>query len=430
MGAALLRRPGTRSARNASASGSTRGERRTSERAWLLARGGDLCPRGTCHSLGACRMSPWTRGGPSARAIVEPFVEGYSPGGAFVFVTTAQPLHPLQTAAFASRNSWGSPERAWKPRGLATGHYARIVETRGRRLLLGSCARKSTSRKRDPVVMLARLDPRHLEAKSGSRSASQTKDEDARPRRSGPECRSPVGPESQEGVASWAGATNREFLEPARSSRPARATVVDEAGCDARCSSGVLAVHPGAAARGSGGSRAGVPRLYAGSAGDPTTNTVRRRRAASNAPPPGGRLTASGRLLVRLRHPRRDAKLRYRSNRRWPAGRRGGHGTTGSAFSSTSPHTGIANGQDRSDLRGRRRRRGREHDRVELAGEGRHPEPAPAAVVHSERGGPAPLHDLTRDHAHDPPPTAPLYKRLLRRGAPRGERPLGIRPQP
>ena len=108
-----------------------------------------LQARAACHRLGLPHVTLDLRE-PFRRAVVEPFVRGYARGetpnpcvrcnGGFRFA---------QLLAFA--------RRAGAAR-LATGHYARIVEHRGRRLL----ARAADAAK-DQSYMLARLDPRLLD---------------------------------------------------------------------------------------------------------------------------------------------------------------------------------------------------------------------------------------------------------------------------
>src|SRR6266566_568123 len=108
-----------------------------------------IAARATCHARGLPHVTLDLRE-EFRRAIVEPFVDGYARGetpnpctrcnGSFRFA---------ELLAFARRAGAGL---------LATGHYARIVEHRGRRLLgRGADAAK------DQSYMLARLDPRFLD---------------------------------------------------------------------------------------------------------------------------------------------------------------------------------------------------------------------------------------------------------------------------
>ena len=104
------------------------------------------------------------------RAVVEPFVRGYAAGetpnpcircnGSFRFA---------ELLAFAERAGAGR---------LATGHYARIVEHRGRLLLA-----RAADPAKDQSYMLARLDPRFLERlwfPLGEQSKDATRAEAAR----------------------------------------------------------------------------------------------------------------------------------------------------------------------------------------------------------------------------------------------------------
>src|ERR671931_1116465 len=108
-----------------------------------------LAARATCHALGLPHVTLDLRE-EFRRAVVDPFVRGYARGetpnpcircnGGFRFAR----LLTFADHAGASR--------------LATGHYARVVEHRGRRLL----ARAADPRK-DQSYMLGRLDPALLE---------------------------------------------------------------------------------------------------------------------------------------------------------------------------------------------------------------------------------------------------------------------------
>src|SRR5713101_2688494 len=108
-----------------------------------------LAARETCLDLGIPHVTLDLRE-EFRRAVVEPFVRGYARGetpnpcircnGGFRFA---------ELLAFATRVG---------ARRLATGHYARIVERDGRRLL----ARAADAAK-DQSYMLATLDPRFLE---------------------------------------------------------------------------------------------------------------------------------------------------------------------------------------------------------------------------------------------------------------------------
>jgi tRNA-specific 2-thiouridylase len=108
-----------------------------------------IAARETCHALGIPHVTLDLRA-EFRRAVVDPFVDGYARGetpnpcircnGAFRFG---------QLLAFA---------RGAGADTLVTGHYARIVERDGGRLLA-----RAVDRDKDQSYMLARLEPRHLE---------------------------------------------------------------------------------------------------------------------------------------------------------------------------------------------------------------------------------------------------------------------------
>src|SRR4029077_5180783 len=108
-----------------------------------------LAARETCHLLGVPHVTLDLRE-EFRRAIVAPFVRGYARGeapnpcircnGSFRFA---------ELLAFARRAGCDR---------LATGHYARIAEHRGRLLL-----HRGADEAKDQSYMLARLDPKHLE---------------------------------------------------------------------------------------------------------------------------------------------------------------------------------------------------------------------------------------------------------------------------
>ena len=108
-----------------------------------------IAARRACHALGIPHVTLDARES-FRRAIVEPFVEAYARGetpnpctrcnGSFRFA---------QLLAFARRAGAGR---------LATGHYARIVEHRGRTLLA-----RAVDEHKDQSYMLARVDPRALD---------------------------------------------------------------------------------------------------------------------------------------------------------------------------------------------------------------------------------------------------------------------------
>jgi tRNA-specific 2-thiouridylase len=245
-----------------------------------------ITARETCHARGIPHVTLDAREA-FRLAIVRPFVEGYARGetpnpctrcnGSFRFA---------QLLAFA--------RRAGASR-LATGHYARIVEHRGRQLLA-----RAADPDKDQSYMLARLDPRQLGALRfplGEQSKEETRAEAERAgltvaRRA----------ESQE-ACFLGGGDYRDFLE--RHGLPAReGRVVNEAGETVGGHEGFWRFTPGQR-RGLGVST-GQPSYALGS--DPVTNTVvvGPREALARRT-----VAASGRLFASVT--RGDAKVRYRS---------------------------------------------------------------------------------------------------------------------
>lgn len=245
-----------------------------------------VAARETCHALGIPHVTLDAREA-FRLAIVQPFVDGYARGetpnpctrcnGSFRFA---------QLLAFA--------RRAGAAR-LATGHYARIVEHRGRLLLA-----RAADEAKDQSYMLARVDPRRLDRiwfPLGEQSKEETRAEAERAGLSVAR-----RPESQE-ACFLGGGDYRKFLER-HGLAAERGAVVDEEGS-------VVGSHEGfwrftAGQRRGLGVAAGKP-AYALRA-DPKTNTVvvgPRESLARRT------VIASGRLFASVT--RADAKLRYRS---------------------------------------------------------------------------------------------------------------------
>src|SRR5215218_8154680 len=232
-----------------------------------------VAARETCHRLGLPHVTLDAREAFRA-AIVEPFVDAYARGetpnpctrcnGSFRFA---------QLLAFA--------RRAGASR-LATGHYARIVEHRGRSLLA-----RALDPQKDQSYMLARLDPRHLE-RLWFPLGEQTKEETrAEAKRAGLAVARRA--ESQE-ACFLGGGDYRDFLERhGLASRTGR--VVDEEGETVGTHEGFWRFTPGQR-RGLGVSM-GRPAFALGS--DPATNTVMVGPRASLA---RREVTASGRLFA------------------------------------------------------------------------------------------------------------------------------------
>jgi tRNA-specific 2-thiouridylase len=246
-----------------------------------------VAARATCHSLGVPHVTLDLRE-EFRRAVVRPFVEGYARGetpnpcvrcnGGFRFA---------ELLAFARRI--GATR-------LATGHYARMVEHRGRLLLA-----RAVDREKDQSYMLARLAPRHLarlwfplgdSTKAETRAAARAAGLAAAER-----------PESQE-ACFLGGLDYREFLER-HGVLASEGLVVDEGGTVLGRHGGFWRFTPGQ--RRGLGVAAGAP-VYALRT-EPRTNTV-----------VVGPREALGRTHVTVRAgslfvpvERAEVKLRYRS---------------------------------------------------------------------------------------------------------------------
>ena len=245
-----------------------------------------IAARETCHRLGLPHVTLDLRE-EFRRAVVAPFVRGYARGetpnpcmrcnGSFRFA---------ELLAFAKR---AGAER------LATGHYARIVEHRGRRLLA-----RGADPQKDQSYMLARLDPRFLERiwfPLGEQDKEATR---AEAERAG--LAAAQRAESQE-ACFLAGDDYRAFLE--RHGVESRAgAIVDEDGAEIGEHDGFWRFTPGQR-KGIGISSERA--LYVLNA-DAATNTV---RVGSRAALERRHVGASGRLYVDV--DRAEAKLRYRS---------------------------------------------------------------------------------------------------------------------
>ena len=274
-----------------------------------------LAARETCHALGIPHVTLDLRE-EFRRAVVDPFVRGYARGetpnpcvrcnGGFRFA---------RLLAFARR---AGAEK------LVTGHYARIVEHRGRMLLA-----RATDLEKDQSYMLARLDPARLGSVSfplGGQTKEETRGEAERAglavARRG---------ESQE-ACFLAGDDYRAFLER-RGLTATDGPIVDEHGRELARHSGYWRFTPGQR-RGLGVS-ASEP-LYA-LRSDARTNTVvvGLREALARTS-----VEATGRLYVPVG--RADAKLRYRSE---PVGAAVEETARGFRLELERPAFGVAAGQ-------------------------------------------------------------------------------------
>jgi tRNA-specific 2-thiouridylase len=245
-----------------------------------------LQARATCHRLGRPHVT-LDRREEFRHAVVAPFVRGYAGGetpnpciqcnGGFRFG---------ELLAFASRAGCDR---------LATGHYARIVDHRGRRLLA-----RGADPLKDQSYMLARLDPSELERiwfPLGEQDKAETR---AEAERAGLDAAHRA--ESQE-ACFLAGDDYRAFLGRHGLTEQTGA-IVDERGETVGEHDGFWRFTPGQ--RKGIGVVAERPLYVLGS--DPQTNTV---RVGPHELLARTRVAASGRLYVDVG--RADVKLRYRS---------------------------------------------------------------------------------------------------------------------
>ena len=245
-----------------------------------------IAARETCHRLGLPHVTLDLRDR-FRRAVVTPFVRGYAGGD------TPNPCIRCN-GSFRFAELLAFARRAGCDR-LATGHYARIGEHRGRLLL-----HRGADPAKDQSYMLSRLDPRQLERlwfPLGDQDKDATRAEAAAAglavaRRA----------ESQE-ACFLAGDDYRAFLGR-HGLAPRVGAVVDEAG-------GVLGEHDGfwrftPGQRKGLGISAGAPLYVLDADADANTVVVGPRASLARR-----RVRASGRLYVPVE--RADAKLRYRS---------------------------------------------------------------------------------------------------------------------
>jgi tRNA-specific 2-thiouridylase len=245
-----------------------------------------IAARETCHALGVPHVTLDLRE-EFRSTIVDPFVQSYARG------ETPNPCIRCN-GAFRFGRLLEFAQRAGAE-GLVTGHYARIVEHRGRRLLA-----RAADPGKDQSYMLARVDPEQLEHVAfplGGQTKDDTRAEAARAGLAAASRR-----ESQE-ACFLAGDDYRAFLER-RGLVRSEGAIVDEQGRELGRHSGHWRFTPGQ--RKGLGVSAPEP-LYALRA-DARTNTVvvgprvALRRAA---------VDVTGKLYVPI--DRADVKLRYRS---------------------------------------------------------------------------------------------------------------------
>ena len=246
-----------------------------------------IAARETCHALGLPHVTLDLRE-EFRRAVVEPFVSAYARG------ETPNPCMRCN-GAFRFGRLLAFARRAGADV-LATGHYARIVEHRGRTLLA-----RAADPDKDQSYMLARLDPAKLRRISfplGGQTKAETRAEAGRAGLAVARRR-----ESQE-ACFLAGDDYRAFLE--RRGLDAReGAIVDEGGRELGRHGGHWRFTPGQ--RKGLGVAAPHP-LYA-LRSDARTNTVVVGPRSSLA---RTTVEASGRLYLPVEHA--AAKLRYRSD--------------------------------------------------------------------------------------------------------------------
>jgi len=245
-----------------------------------------LAARDTCHALGVPHVTLDLRE-EFRRAVVDPFVRGYARGetpnpcircnGGFRFG---------RLLAFARRAGADT---------LVTGHYARIVEHRGRLLLA-----RATDLEKDQSYMLARLDPARL-GQIAFPLGEQTKEETrTEAERAG---LAVAGRRESQEACFLAGDDYRAFLER-RGLDTEEGSIVDEDGHELGRHAGYWRFTPGQ--RKGLGVSASQPLFALRS--DARTNTLvvgpREARARTS-------VDATGRLYVPAE--RVEAKLRYRS---------------------------------------------------------------------------------------------------------------------
>ena len=245
-----------------------------------------IAARQTCHALGVPHVTLDLRE-EFRRAVVESFVRGYARG------ETPNPCTRCN-GAFRFAELLAFARRAGAAR-LATGHYARVVEHRGRRLLA-----RAADREKDQSYMLAQLDPCRLDRvwfPLGDQRKEETRAEAARAGLA------VAGRTDSQEACFLAGGDYREFLER-HGVRAEEGVVLDEDGRELGRHAGFWRFTPGQ--RRGLGVASGVPLYALGT--DAKTNTVVAgpREALARR-----RMKATGRLFVPVT--RAEVKVRHRS---------------------------------------------------------------------------------------------------------------------
>jgi tRNA-uridine 2-sulfurtransferase len=245
-----------------------------------------IAARQTCHSLGLPHVTLDLRE-EFRRAVVAPFIRGYARG------ETPNPCTRCNgTFRFAELLAFARRVGASK---LATGHYARTVQHRGRLLLA-----RAASGEKDQSYMLAGLDPARLDRiwfPLGEQGKEETRAEAARAGLA-----AAVRAESQE-ACFLAGGDYRDFLER-HGARPRPGTIVDQGGNEVGRHMGTWRFTPGQ--RKGVGVAAGHPLYVLRTEPRAGAVVVGPREALARR-----RVSARGRLYAPVE--RAEAKLRYRS---------------------------------------------------------------------------------------------------------------------
>jgi tRNA-uridine 2-sulfurtransferase len=274
-----------------------------------------IAARETCHALGLPHVTLDLRD-EFRRAVVAPFVRGYAQG------ETPNPCIGCN-GSFRFDELLAFARRAGAPR-LATGHYARIVDHRGRRLLA-----RAVDPAKDQSYMLGRLDPRLLE-RIWFPLGEQTK-EATRAEAAAAGLAVAARTESQE-ACFLGGGDYRDFLER-HGVRSEEGAVVDEDGNELGRHGGFWRFTPGQ--RRGLGVAATEPRYALRT--DPSSNTVVVGPRTSLAVET---ISASGGLYVEVN--RAEVKWRYRS----PGVQAGVRQTDGGfRLRLEAPAYGVAQGQ-------------------------------------------------------------------------------------
>jgi tRNA-specific 2-thiouridylase len=245
-----------------------------------------VAARETCHALGIPHVTIDAREA-FRRSIVQPFIQDYARG------ETPNPCTRCN-GSFRFGRLLSFAKRAGAGR-LATGHYARIVEHRGRLLLA-----RAADEAKDQSYMLARVDPSVLD-RLWFPLGDQTKDETrAEAARAG--LRAARRPESQE-ACFLGGDDYRSFLER-HGLEAQEGPVVDADGERLGTHAGFWRFTPGQR-RGLGVST-GAPVFAVATVPESNTLVVGPREALARR-----RVCATGELFASVT--RGDVKLRYRS---------------------------------------------------------------------------------------------------------------------